>query len=173
VHAFRIAPDDAFHAGPHAGKQPFVLEPGVLANYSAPRYAFGGDREVALAVVGPTLRFRELHDEMVIAEANENAARPVRDRLVSDSRSSGGRGPLVLGLACLLLLLGACTKIAAGMRCVRGALGVARTATASHSYSLAALASGAAMMLAGAYLVGRLGFVFSLVPLLSTHAGPG
>jgi NADH-quinone oxidoreductase subunit L len=151
AHSVRVAPDDTFHRGD--AKTPFVLQGGVLANYTIPRTAFGADREVGLALVGPTLRFREIRDQLVVADGRGN--HPGRDVLTS--RNLGGVGGLSLvTAACLLLALGAATKGA------QVPLHAWLLATTRGPVAASAMIQGAGTVVAGVYLVARLGFVFSL-----------
>jgi NADH-quinone oxidoreductase subunit L len=149
-HAFRIAPDDRFRTGGGDPKVAYVLEGGALANYSVGRTAFGGGREVALTIVGPTLEFREMEDELLVSGVK--GGRPIRERFLA-RKLSGVVG--VATLACLLILLGAGAKSAEPL------LGGEVSGDAGRM----ALLPTAGMVLAGAYLMARLWFLFSLSPV--------
>jgi NADH-quinone oxidoreductase subunit L len=158
AHVFRVAPDDGFTRTGHGAKAPFALEGGALPNYTVPRIAMGGDREVALSVVGPTLRFRELADQLAFEDAKR--AMPRRDalvarRLVGGSGKRGGLG--LVTVVCALFLVGACAKGSELPRVVW------RLRASGEPFTVAALLPGSGMLLAGVYLVARLGFLFSLL----------
>lgn len=155
AHAFRVAPDDRSHGAGHDAKLAYALEGGILANYTIPRIAFGGDREVALTLLGPTLKFRELEDELALSSATaprEKAGHPIRDRLATRMVWGAFR---VVTIACFLLLLGASAK--------SSDLFLHRwLASGSGAPSAITLIHGGGMLLAGAYLMGRFLFLFSL-----------
>lgn len=156
AHSFRVAPDDHVRSVDRPAKAVTLVDSGVLPNYSIAHLAFGGDREVALTVVGPTLRFRELRDELVLSDAR--GAHPVRDALVA--RKLGGSVGLVT-VACLLMFLGVAAKSAQVPlhRWLPGA--------SSGPVAVAALIQGGGTVTAGVYLLARLSFVLSLSPVAS------
>ena len=149
THSFRVAPDDRFRVV--EAKLPYVLEGGVLTNYTVGRFAFGGGREIALAIMGPTLSFRELSDELSVSSVK--GGQPVRQRLVA-ARLWGMVGVAIV--ACLLLLLGGTAKAAEPW------LSLASEAAAGREVERAALLPALGIAAAVAYLVARLWFVFSL-----------
>ncbi len=159
AHSFRVAPDDGFRSAGHDSKVPFVLQGGVLTNYAIPRTGFGRDHEVAFAVLGPTLRFREIRDQLVLV--SPSGSHPGRDGV--GARRLGG---IVVGdvhlvtVACLLILLGAFAKSAQAP--FQGWLAGSKGAAAGVTPSVAAMLQGAGMVIAGVYLVARLEFVFTL-----------
>ncbi len=106
VHSLRLAPDDSFRLAPRDGKTGYVVEGGVLPNYSVGRLAFGGGREVALVVLGSTLRLREVRDALALVDAS--GAHPQAVTLLSRRLF----GVSVLGLGVGLLLAGAAGKLA-------------------------------------------------------------
>jgi NADH-quinone oxidoreductase subunit L len=155
AHMFRVAPDDGFRVATHEGRSSFILRGGVLTNYIVARIAIGGDREVALAVMGPTLDFREIFDQLVVADAK--GAYPVRDHLTRRKLA----GISVVTVACLLLLLGASAKGAE-------LLIEPPDASATRAGLRAAWLQGAAMLLTAVYLMARL---IPLLGLSSVAAG--
>jgi NADH:ubiquinone oxidoreductase subunit 5 (subunit L)/multisubunit Na+/H+ antiporter MnhA subunit len=154
AHSFRVAPDDTFRVVGDATKTRYVVEGGVLTNYSVPRIAMGEGREVSLSVVGPTLRFREMRDQLVAKDSRGTAH---LSDLLAHRALLGTRSSSALGLACFLLLVGACVKSA--QLPLHGWLlpsGQAAPAGGGVVQSVA--------LAMGVYLVARLGFVFSLAP---------
>jgi len=151
VHAFRVAPDDGFRLvdrGPKSGSAPYALEGGVLPNYNVTRFAVGGDRDAALMIVGPTLRFREMRDQLAVVDAK--GAHRLKDALVTRGVLGGNHGLGVASLACLLVFLGACAKsIPLPLRTVT-------------PVSVSSLVQASGMAIAGTYLLARLAFLFSL-----------
>jgi NADH-quinone oxidoreductase subunit L len=157
AHAFRVAPDDRFHAA-HDAKPAYVLEGGILPNYTTPRIAIGGDREVALSIIGPTLKFRELSDQLGMSgvagphDRRDKVEHPIRERLATRKLW----GPLrVATLACLLLLVGAASKGSDLFlrRWLVSDVGAPSAPTLVH---------GGGMLLVGIYLMSRLWFLFAL-----------
>jgi NADH-quinone oxidoreductase subunit L len=158
AHAFRVAPDDRFRSAGHDAKVAYTLEGGILANYAVPRMAMGGDREVALAVLGPTLKFRELSDELSLSstagphESRERVGHPIRERFTARKAC----GPVrVATLACILLLLGATAKSSDLFlrRTLPPDPGPAAALTRVH---------GGGLLLTGVYLMVRVWFLFAL-----------
>jgi NADH:ubiquinone oxidoreductase subunit 5 (subunit L)/multisubunit Na+/H+ antiporter MnhA subunit len=154
AHSFRVAPDDSFRIVGDTSKTRFVVEGGVLTNYSVPRIAMGEGREVSLSVVGPTLRFREMRDQLVAKDSHGTAH---LSDLLAHRALLGARSASALSLACLLLLVGACAK-SAQLPLQAWLLASGRAAPAGG-----AVVQSAALAM-GVYLIARLGFVFSLVP---------
>jgi NADH-quinone oxidoreductase subunit L len=156
VHSFRVAPDDRVRMVESQGKRAFVVEGGALTNYAVAHLAMGGEREVALSTIGPTLNFRELRDQLVVSDAKR--AHPVRDALVA-RKAVGDVG--LLTLACLLLFFGACAKSA------QLPLHLWLPGASGGRPAASVLIQASGMVLAGGYLVARLAFLFSLSPVAS------
>ena len=152
AHSFRVAPDDRARRAEHDAKQPFVIE-GESPQLHDRAPAVRRQYEVALAVIGPTVSFRELRDELVLSDAK--GAHPMRDALAG-RRSAFPGGMSLVTFACIFLLLGAATKSA------QVPVHTWLAAAAGGPVSVSALVQGGGMMLAGAYLVLRLSCVFSL-----------
>jgi NADH-quinone oxidoreductase subunit L len=143
VHSVRVAPDDTFHSVDRDGKASYLVVGGVLTNYTVGRLAFGADREVAIAVLGPSLRFRELADALALVDAKGDRA--LRNQLVA--RKVAGVG-LFTVVATLLAMAG-----------------IARAAVlAPHLRAGAAVArlGAAGMLVAGGTLLARVAFLFAL-----------
>ena len=154
-HSFRVAPDDRVQDVVHESKTTHVVLGGVLPNYTVPRTAFGADREVALTVLGPTLRFREVRDQLVLSDASGH--HPFSEHLVA-KRLWGKLG--VVTAACLCFFLGACARSAELLPLLR----VSRAASAPTWPTLGLC--GAGMVLAAGCLVVRLSSLFRLVASL-------
>ena len=150
VHSFRIAPDDTFRLTEGGSHAAFVVEGGVLPNYTVQHIPFGGDREVALVLFGPTLTFREMRDQLAVSDAK--GSHPVRASL-RQRRGWGGLG--LLTLAGLLVFVGASGK--SGLFPFHRWFADAMTGLTPASGILQA----GAVATAGVYLAARLGFLFA------------
>lgn len=139
------------------GIHTFRIHPGAgLDDHIVAHVVTGGDSELSLILLGPTLSFREIRDELVLKNARSESI--VRDTLIA-KRGLGGIG--VLSLACALFFFAAATKSAQ---------------FPLHAWLLdSSVATGPALMLviaatatAGVYLVARLSFLFALSSSTST-----
>jgi NADH-quinone oxidoreductase subunit L len=139
------------------GIHTFRIHPGAgLDDHIVAHVVTGGDSELSLVLLGPTLSFREIRDELALKNARSESI--VRDTLVA-KRALGGIG--VVSLACALFFFAAAAKSAQ---------------FPLHAWLLeSAVASGPALILvlaatatAGVYLVARLSFLFALSSSTST-----
>ncbi len=133
------------------GIHTFRIHPGAgLDDHIVAHVTTGGDSELSLVLLGPTLSFREMRDELVLKNAKSEPF--LRDTLTA-KRALGGVG--IVSLACALLFFAAATKSAQ---------------FPFHAWLLdSSVAPGPALMLvmastamAGVYLVARLSFLFAL-----------
>jgi hypothetical protein len=113
--------------------------------------AFGGEREIALTSFGPTVTFRNVRDQLAAHDAHGSS--PIRDALVA-KRVAGGW--TLLTLVCLCFVVAAIGK-SAQLPLHAWFPETAARSTAAGVHSLA-------MLIPGAYLILRLGFLFALLP---------
>lgn len=146
AHGFRVAPDDRVR-DVRRDQATFIVEGGVQPNYTVPRTAFGADREVALLLVGPTLKLRELHDQLVVSDPGGEHL--LRDHVLA-KKLWGGLG--VVSVASLLFFL----SLVAGV--VSGPL--ARRAEAASPAALRLFQGG--RLIAALYVLARLSFLLPL-----------
>lgn len=139
------------------GIHTFRIHPGAgLDDHIVAHVTTGGDSELSLVLLGPTLSFREIRDELVLKNAKSEPF--LRDTFTA-KRALGGIG--IVSLACGLLLFAAATKSAQ---------------FPLHAWLLDSIvAPGPALILvmastamAGVYLVARLSFLFALSSSSST-----
>ncbi len=142
VHTFAIVPGngavvtgDGFEA---AAVEHVSVEPG---------------KEYVLTTVGPTVSFRELHDQMVMLDGKGEPF--LRNALVSKTVWGG---VALLSLACLLFFIGATGKSA------QIPLYIWLPDAMAGPTPVSALIHAATMVTAGVYMIARLNFLFSLSP---------
>jgi NADH-quinone oxidoreductase subunit L len=141
--------------------QAAVVE-GEAAPAEAPEHVKEG-KALADVAVGPTLVFREVRDQLAVADAR-TGQRPLADRLTE--KKVWGL-PLVF-LICLGLFIGACGKSA------QIPLYVWLPDAMAGPTPVSALIHAATMVTAGVYMVARLNFLFALSPgAMTLVAGVG
>ena len=109
--------------------------------------------ELQIAAIGPTVTFRELHDQLVLKDASGKAF--LKDALTS-KKTWGGIG--LITLACLLLFVGCAGKSA------QIPLFVWLPDAMAGPTPVSALIHAATMVTAGVYMIARLNFLFALSP---------
>ncbi|MEZ4293853.1 MAG: NADH-quinone oxidoreductase subunit L [Polyangiaceae bacterium] len=119
------------------------------------RITVKGGEEFLIAPVGPTVTFRELHDQLVV----EDATGPfLKKNLLS---KDGWFGIAIVSLACLFFFVGATGKSA------QIPLYVWLPDAMAGPTPVSALIHAATMVTAGVYMIARLSFLFSLSPTAS------
>jgi NADH-quinone oxidoreductase subunit L len=147
------------HVEVPAGVQTFAIVPGNGATIAGDGREIAAvehvkiepGSEIVLATVGPTVTFRELHDQLVLKD--KAGAFFLRDAL--KSKTVWG-GMLAVTLACLLLFVGATGKSA------QIPLYVWLPDAMAGPTPVSALIHAATMVTAGVYMIARLNFLFSL-----------
>jgi len=122
---------------------------------AAMRVRIEKDREVVVAPVGSTLTFREIHDQLVIKDAQGKTF--LKDAL--KEKSVWGIG--LLTLACLCFFIGATGKSA------QLPLYVWLPDAMAGPTPVSALIHAATMVTAGVYMIARMNFLFGLAPTAS------
>jgi NADH-quinone oxidoreductase subunit L len=117
--------------------------------------AFGGDKEVIVTLIGPTVTFRQIRDQLAIHEGHDPKGKHTFLEALKDRRTGSH---MLITVACLLLFLGACGKSA------QVPLYVWLPDAMAGPTPVSALIHAATMVTAGVYLIARLSFVFSLSP---------
>ncbi len=119
------------------------------------RVTVKGGEEFLVAPIGPTVTFRELHDQLVM----EDATGPfLKKNLLS---KDGWFGVAIVSLACLFFFIGATGKSA------QIPLYVWLPDAMAGPTPVSALIHAATMVTAGVYMIARLSFLFSLSPTTS------
>ena len=113
-------------------------------------------KETLLTAIGPTLTFRELHDQLSIKDAS---GKHFLKAALAEKKVWGGMA--VITLVCLLLFVGATGKSA------QIPLFVWLPDAMAGPTPVSALIHAATMVTAGVYMIARLNFLFSLSPTAS------
>jgi NADH-quinone oxidoreductase subunit L len=135
-----------------AGRHSLRIVPGAgVDDQEIPSAVFEAGAESVIAVVGPTLVFRQLHDQLVIKDSRGQAV--LREALMSKT-VWGGIG--LVTLACICFFIGATGKSA------QIPLYVWLPDAMAGPTPVSALIHAATMVTAGVYLVARLSWLFAL-----------
>jgi NADH-quinone oxidoreductase subunit L len=145
LHSIVVVPGDGATVGGD-GNEVALIEHAMIAP----------GKETLIMPVGPTVTFRELHDQMVVKDASGAAFL----KEAAKSKTVWG-GISLITLACLLFFVGATGKSA------QIPLFVWLPDAMAGPTPVSALIHAATMVTAGVYMIARLSFLFSLSPTAS------
>ncbi len=133
------------------GYHSFRIQPGNGVDDQLVRHvAFGGDKELVLTPIGPTVTFRQVRDQLALhdGKGKHTFLQNLKDKRIGNH--------MLITVACLLLFLGACGKSA------QVPLYVWLPDAMAGPTPVSALIHAATMVTAGVYMIARLSFLFSL-----------
>jgi NADH-quinone oxidoreductase subunit L len=135
------------------GYHSFRIQPGNVVDDQLVRHvAFGGDKDLVLTPIGPTVTFRQVRDQLAIHDEKHNHT------FLQNLKNKRTGSHMLITIACLLLFLGACGKSA------QVPLYVWLPDAMAGPTPVSALIHAATMVTAGVYMIARLSFLFSLSP---------